>query len=521
MSYDTKFRPHRYSDVLGQEETIQILRRFVATGTGYQQSYLFAGPYGSGKTTLGRILARALLCSAPTPEGDPCDICESCKSLLESGTAIDFMEVDAATNSGKADIQKIKDEIEYATFSGKRRIYLFDESHQLSRDALDAMLKPLEENVPGSPEKRLVCIFCTTEPEKMKDTILSRCATAFIVKPVAPADIAGRLEMICKSEGIEYDPEVLKLIAEITECHIRDALKAVEGIAMLGPVNKENATTYLHLDLNAVYLDVLTYLGTDLGAAMEAMRKVLERTSPVTCYERLAEICILAYQTVLGAAKPSVFWDADRLKALGVKHGNNLLGYAARFATRPGRPSETMLYCDLGHIHYVGGKTLGEQPIMVVPNRVAAPLPLPADLMAPQGAIGPLPDINLAPEDIEKDPKFAEIMAVAPPSSSTPKPPPEPPAPATPPAPAQTLPVTVSPNIGRVIETIRPKDGEVRLSPRAIEKKGASLGSEGLAAKQSAHELSPADFCRFLALRVAEMNGANGGQKGQSYMDHH
>lgn len=127
MSLDTKYRPFKFSDVLGQENTVKIMRRFVATGAGLHQSYLLAGPYGGGKTTVGRILARALLCPTPTPEGDPCDTCESCLSMLATGSSVDFMEVDAATNSGKADVQQITEDIEYSTFSGRRRIYLFDE----------------------------------------------------------------------------------------------------------------------------------------------------------------------------------------------------------------------------------------------------------------------------------------------------------------------------------------------------------------------------------------------------------
>lgn len=127
MSLDTKYRPQNLDDVLGQEATIKILRRFVATGKGRYQSYLFCGPWGSGKTTLGRILARALLCESPTPEGDPCNKCLSCRSLLELGSSHDFMEVDAATNSGKAEIEKILESIQYDSFSGRRRLFLFDE----------------------------------------------------------------------------------------------------------------------------------------------------------------------------------------------------------------------------------------------------------------------------------------------------------------------------------------------------------------------------------------------------------
>lgn len=126
MGLDVKYRPRRYGEVLGQDDTVRILRSFVFKGIGFHQSYLFHGPYGSGKTTLGRILARALLCSDPV-EGEPCDKCLSCRALLEGGTVEGYVEVDAATHSGKDQIRKIVATIQFSTFSGTRRIYLFDE----------------------------------------------------------------------------------------------------------------------------------------------------------------------------------------------------------------------------------------------------------------------------------------------------------------------------------------------------------------------------------------------------------
>ena len=229
MSLDTKYRPRTYSDVLGQKATIQTLKGFIKSDAGWRQSYLFAGPYGSGKTTLGRIMARALLCSSPN-EGVPCDECHSCKAML-IGSHDSFIEVDAATNSGKADVKKLLEELGYASFSGKKKLYLFDEAHQLSRDALDALLKPMEENDRGSFDKKLVCIFATTEPEKMRQTVLSRCAPAFIIRHVDSEEIADRLQKVCEWERFEYEREALVLIADFTEGHIRDALKAIEGVA--------------------------------------------------------------------------------------------------------------------------------------------------------------------------------------------------------------------------------------------------------------------------------------------------
>ena len=126
MALDTRYRPQVYADVLGQQATVSVLKQFVVWNRGYHQSYVFCGQHGSGKTTLGRILARALLCSSAV-DGAPCDECESCLLLLRGGTHECFVELDAATKSGKSDIARILEDLSYSTVSGKRRIYLFDE----------------------------------------------------------------------------------------------------------------------------------------------------------------------------------------------------------------------------------------------------------------------------------------------------------------------------------------------------------------------------------------------------------
>jgi DNA polymerase III subunit gamma/tau len=332
-----------------------------------------ANGFMNHNTTLGRILARALLCETPTPEGDPCDHCQSCRSVLDLGTSVDFTEVDAATNSGKADIQKITEEIQYDTFSGRRRLYLFDEAHQLSKDALDAMLKPLEENVPGSADKKLVCIFCTTEPEKMRATIFSRCAPAFIIQPVPPDSVAQRLAMICDQEGVPYERPMLVALAEMTECHIRDALKAIEGLSMLGGVMRENVISYMHLDLNSTYLEILESLGKDIGHAIQLTKQILLKASPATCYEKLAELSLLAYQMQIGGATPPAYLDSNRVSALGQQHGDSLIGFASRLSSRPARPTSAMLLCDLAVLHH--GGAAGSQPVLVVSSARSTAIP--------------------------------------------------------------------------------------------------------------------------------------------------
>ena len=350
MSLDTKYRPLTYDGVLGQGSTVQILRQYVKSGSGFHQSYLFAGPWGSGKTTLGRILGRSLLCAAPV-EGVACDACVSCRNILLGGTSENFVEIDAATNSGKDSIRKIVEEIQYSSFSGKQRIYLFDESHRLSTDALDALLKPMEDTSAGTQDKSLVCIFCTTEPERMRATILSRCAPAFVIKPVSPSQIGDRLEFCCKAEGIHYERDALDLIGELTECHIRDALKAVEGVSMLGVVDRVNVAKYLHLDSHKVTLEILASIVDNLPEALRKTSELLQTTSPTTLYEKLAEMAMLAYRVGIGAMGVPSYLDQAEVQGVGTRTGGRLLSYASRFSSRPGRPSAAMLLCDVAQLH--------------------------------------------------------------------------------------------------------------------------------------------------------------------------
>ena len=361
MAYDTKYRPLKYSDVLGQGEYKEVLCEIVRSGTGFHQSYLFAGQHGSGKTTLGRILARALLCESPRG-GEPCDECSSCHAVLE-GRSECFIEFDAATNSGKEDIKRIVDELQVSTFSGRPRIYLFDESHQLSKQALDALLKPMEDEQSNSENKQLVCIFCTTEPERMRTTIFSRCAPAFTIRPVPSEEIAGRLAYVCENEGLEYDQDALLLLAEFHESHIRDALKSMEGISKLGKISEANAHRYLRTGASQTCIQILQALGTDLPRALTLGEELHDQISPSVAYKRLAEIAMISYRGLLGVGTIPRYLKEGQLATIADRHREYLLVVTAHLSDRPAHPTQAMLLCDIAYLHH--GK-LGSLPMMAV-----------------------------------------------------------------------------------------------------------------------------------------------------------
>lgn len=347
MGLDTKYRPQTYSDVIGQKGTISVLKEIVRLGNGYHQSYVFEGAFGSGKTTLGRILARSLLCQSPV-DGEPCDVCQSCKDVL-SGTSLDCVEFDAASNSGADAIRALVDEIQYTTFSGKRRIYIVDEAHRLSKTAIEQLLKPLEDTLPGSMDKRMVCIFCTTEPEALGSTIFSRCAPSFTIHTNTPDEIAARLADVCKAEGISYDIDTLRLIAENAECHVRDCLKALEAIASRG-AHRDVVVDYLKLGTYTDILNMLATVPTDVAKSIALASTLLKTISPSSLYEKCLVCLMIAYKAHLGVSKPPLYLQGPGMDVLS-QLGPTLLDIARTFSTRPNRPTESMFVCDIADIY--------------------------------------------------------------------------------------------------------------------------------------------------------------------------
>lgn len=240
----------------------------------------------------------------------------------------------------------------YSRDGDSRHAILAHNCHELSRQAMDAMLKPLEDNIRGTQDKQMVCIFCTTEPEKMRSAILSRCAPLFRIRQNTPEEIANRLEVICKKENLAYDKDALVLIAEVCECHIRDSIKAVEGISMLGAVDKKNVFSYLQMDANSLYLDILENIGFSLEKVLQAAEALDTKTSPATRYEKMADICMLAYRLVnFGAATVPSYWEKDRIQKIGEAHKEFLVEFAKCFSARPVHATNSMFLCDVSALH--------------------------------------------------------------------------------------------------------------------------------------------------------------------------
>lgn len=210
-----KWRPLSFNSVVGQGHITTTLQNAVRTGR-IHHAYLFSGPRGVGKTTTARILARAINCTNPQADNEPCNECESCRSIIE-GRALDVIEIDGASNNSVDDIRNLRENSRYLPTSGKYKIYIIDEVHMLSTSAFNALLKTLEE-----PPPHLLFIFATTEPHKVLPTILSRCQR-FEFKRMEISDIVRQLGEIAQKENMNIDEKSLITIAKKGDGSMRDS----------------------------------------------------------------------------------------------------------------------------------------------------------------------------------------------------------------------------------------------------------------------------------------------------------
>ena len=214
------YRPSTFDEVAGQEHIVKTLKNALATGK-LAHAYLFAGPRGTGKTTMAKLLAKALNCDEGI--GHQCNECKNCKAIID-GTHPDVLELDAASNNGVDEIRDLIDKVKYGTILGRYKVYIIDEVHMLSTGAFNALLKTLEE-----PPEHVIFILATTEPHKILPTILSRCQRYDFTK-LSDKDIKNRLKDVLEKEGVTYNEEAIDIIISLADGGMRDALSILDQV---------------------------------------------------------------------------------------------------------------------------------------------------------------------------------------------------------------------------------------------------------------------------------------------------
>lgn len=217
-----KYRPSSFQEVAGEQEIVRALKNALKNNQ-LSQAYLFTGPRGVGKTTIARLIAKSVNCLEPKEDGEACGVCENCTSFQE-GSFLDLVEIDAASNRGIDEIRLLKEKINYQPSQGKKKVYIIDEVHMLTKEAFNALLKTLEE-----PPAHVIFILATTEPDKILPTIISRCQR-YDFKTLSLQDMGNQLQYILSRENLEMEEEVKELIYEASSGSMRDAISVLERL---------------------------------------------------------------------------------------------------------------------------------------------------------------------------------------------------------------------------------------------------------------------------------------------------
>lgn len=265
-----KWRSQTFDEVVGQQHVTQTLINALKLGR-VAHAYLFAGPRGTGKTSMARLLAKAVNCQAPTVEERPCNRCHICIAVNE-GRLLDLIEIDAASNTGVDDIRDLRDKVGFRPSEVRIKFYIIDEVHMLSNSAFNALLKTLEE-----PPEHVIFVLATTEPEKIPATITSRCQR-FDFKRIKLDEIAGRLAYIVSQEGFTAEPAALEYIARQGGGSMRDAISLLDQLTAYG--GQEITLELVRSVLGAVASQVVTELvevlvKRDVAAGLEVINRVV------------------------------------------------------------------------------------------------------------------------------------------------------------------------------------------------------------------------------------------------------
>jgi DNA polymerase III subunit gamma/tau len=265
-----KYRSQTFADLVGQEAASRALQGAIISAR-VAHAYLFSGSRGTGKTSAARLLAKALNCSGRSPDSaEPCNKCQSCLEMT-AGSALDLIEIDAASNRGIDEIRDLREKVNLAPAIGPFKVYIIDEAHMLTEPAFNALLKTLEE-----PPPHVVFVLCTTDAQKIPLTVIGRCQQ-FVFRRHSEDQIVARLTHIAQAETVEVDADAMQLIARTAQGSMRDAVGLLDQLVPLasGPISLESARSLLGIAdprlLDSLLDDVL---GGRAGEALEELNRV-------------------------------------------------------------------------------------------------------------------------------------------------------------------------------------------------------------------------------------------------------
>ena len=268
------YRPSTFEEVAGQQHIVKTIKNALASGK-IAHAYLFTGPRGTGKTTMAKLLAKALNCDEGI--GCQCNECENCIAIND-GTHPDVIEIDAASNNGVEQVRDIIDKVKYGTILGRYKVYIIDEVHMMSAGAFNALLKTLEE-----PPEHVIFILATTEPHKILPTILSRCQRYDFTK-VSDEDIKERMKEVLQREEITYNEAAVDLIISLADGGMRDALSILDQVlAYSGDVlNEEDVLEIFSLESQEEKIELIrSIFNGNVGDVLNRIKNYIDKGSDI------------------------------------------------------------------------------------------------------------------------------------------------------------------------------------------------------------------------------------------------
>ena len=283
------YRPSTFDEVAGQQHIVRTIKNALRTGK-IAHAYLFAGPRGTGKTTMARLLAKALNCEHGI--GCQCNECKNCKAINE-GTHPDVLEIDGASNNGVDEIRELIDKVKYGTILGRYKVYIIDEVHMITPGAFNALLKTLEE-----PPEHVIFIMATTEPHKILPTILSRCQRYDFSK-VSDEDIKMRIRTVLQAEGIQSNDEAIDLIVSLADGGMRDALSILDQVLAYSSdhLNVEDILDMFALESTEEKIALINSIAN--GDVVDVLNRLNDYVSRGTDIKRLTNDLLMILKDVL------------------------------------------------------------------------------------------------------------------------------------------------------------------------------------------------------------------------------
>lgn len=357
-----KYRPGDFSEIEGQEHIMRVLQSAVKTST-FSHAYIFCGPRGIGKTSVARIMAKAVNCLKPK-DGNPCNKCSVCVSINEQ-TALDIIEIDAASNRGIDEIRDLREKVKFTPSELKYKVFIIDEVHMLTKEAFNALLKTLEE-----PPEHALFVMATTEIHKIPATVISRCQR-FDFKRISEPELVSRIDKIAKDEGIKIDKKAVSTIAKASEGGLRDAISFLDQISMnasgkeitekevgelLGMVDMGKIEKLMKMiedreKKNALeFLEELLAAGADIGQLTKGlMNGYRERIQSDLSNDDLTKKYVYAVETLSECNRnfrfslyPQLSLEVATLKIMGLNNSMEIGDRERDFSARPAGKSVEM-----------------------------------------------------------------------------------------------------------------------------------------------------------------------------------